>query len=191
MSVTGWFFANDCVDDSSIGLISWIADDLETPLVGSEVSANDNVYAGVSLESGVTTHWLKCTDLGITSSDIPVGQIIVGVEIEIAREGTLVPVSSTMVKICKAGVIQGTDFGDAIDWPSTETVATFGSATELGGLNLSQGYVVSSDFGCGIAIVAATSRLPIPNRSHLIDYVKMRVYYDDPPITNSFMSFFL
>lgn len=180
MAVTSYLSCGTCADDSGVGTMTWAQDEFGTALAGTELSSNDNVNAGVATpSSGATSHYLKCTNFGFTSGDVPSGSTINGFEIEV-RETTSTPaVSSTLVKLVKGGSVVGNDIGAAGDWPGTETAVVYGSSTELGGQSWTQSDVVASNFGCVISITIGTSRF-MPSFGYLVDQVRIRVYYTVP-----------
>lgn len=198
MAVTAWKVAGTAANDTSTGSVTWDSDDLFTPLSGTEVTNDDNIYAGPQLAGSGTSNWLKATNFGFTSTDIPVGSSIDGFEIEVRqfKSGTIV-VSSTTIKLVKAGTVSGNDFGTAGDWATTETVVNYGSATQLGGLSWTQSDVVSTNFGIALSIVNAFSTSPVGARNRFVDQIRMRVNYTvggasfDQKKASEFLTFFM
>lgn len=196
MATTSWKTLQVCADAAGVGTATWDADDFAAALVGTEVSADDNVYAGFNGSGSVVSRWLKCTDPAFTSVDVPLGSTIDGIEVEIIRHRPSgFVVSSTAIKFVKGGTISGNDIGDAADWPTSEGSQGYGSSSELGGLSWSQADIVSSTFGCAISATLASSRAaPGFSRSHLVEQVRMRVHYTlgtPAAIGPQFMGFFM
>jgi hypothetical protein len=184
MAVTNYLSCGTCANDTGVGTLSWASDDDAGALVGNEVSSNNDVYAGVQLGSITTTYYLKCTNFGFTSSDIPSGATINGFEIEVRQFRASIPtVTSTEVKLVKGGTVSGNDFGASVDWDTTETAVVYGSSTQLGGLSWTQSDVTSSNFGCAISVTSSSTRTVSTIRSVLIDQVQIRVYYTSNSIT--------
>lgn len=178
MAVTSYLSGGTCASDSGIGTITWTSDDEGGALVGTEVSSDNNVYAGAQMGNSTVTHYLKCTNFGFTGSDIPSGSTINGFEIEVRQYRPTTPtVASTLVKLVKGGTVSGDDFGASIDWDTTETAVVYGNSTQLGGLSWTQSDVVSSNFGCAISATSGTTRIAPTGRSILVDQVRIRVYY--------------
>lgn len=198
MAVTAWKAAGTAANDTSTGSVTWDSDDLFTPISGTEVTSDDNVYAGPQLAGAGTTNWLKATNFGFTSTDIPVGSSIDGFEIEVRqfKSGSIV-VSSTTINLVKAGTVSGSNFGTAGDWATTETVVNYGSATQLGGLSWTQSDVVSSNFGVALSVINASSILPVGARNRFVDQIRMRVNYTvggasfDQKKASQFLTFFM
>jgi hypothetical protein len=178
MAVTAYKGAGSGVDDSGVGTLAWVSDDFSAALAGTEVSSDDNVYAGTIQGGNTTSHYLKCTNFSFTSGDVPSGATINGFEIEVRQFRTVaIIVASTLVKFVKAGSVVGNDIGTATDWATSETVVTYGSSTELGGQSWTQSDVTASNFGCVISLTTAVVRTSPSGRSHEIDQVRIRVYY--------------
>lgn len=178
MSVTSWKTAGTVASNSSIGTISWDSDDSGTALVGNEVSSDNGVYAGAINSGGSVTYYLKSTNFGFTSGDVPIGASVDGLEIEVRQYRVGSPnIASTLIKLVKSGSVVGNDIGTAVDWATTETPVSYGGSTELGGQTWTQSDVVASTFGCVFSATSASSRVVSINRNLLIDQVRMRVYY--------------
>lgn len=195
MAVTSWKTCGTCANNTGVGSAPWEADDEGGTLVGTEASSDNNVYAGVKAQGSTVSHYLKCTNFGFSSGDVPSGATIDGIEVEIIRYRTSdFVVASTAVLFCKGGTISGNNIGSAADWPTSEGTATYGSSSQLGGLSWTQSDIVASTFGCGISFTNATSRSPDGfSRTQLIEQVRMRVHYTESagaPKGPQFMGFF-
>lgn len=182
MALSSYKSSGTCADDSSVGTISWLQSDASTALAGTEVSSDDDVYAAFQGESAAVTHYLKCTNFGFTSSDVPSGATILGFEIEVRQFRNSGPtVTSTTVKLVKGGTISGNNIGASVDWDATETAVVYGNSSQLGGLSWTQSDITSSNFGCAISVSLASARVSLSGASHFIDQVRVRVYYSDFP----------
>jgi hypothetical protein len=180
MPVTAWKSTGTVANDLGVGSITWDTNDFFDPVVGTECSTDDNVYAGVQLGTSTTSVWLKATNFSFTSTDIPVGSTIDGFEVEIRqfKTGTIV-VSNTVVKLVKAGTVSGNDFGNTTDWATSETAVTYGSSTQLGGLSWTQSDVTSSNFGVALSITNAGGLGLLSARNRLVDQIRIRVNYTE------------
>lgn len=180
MAVTSYLSTGTCADDATVGTLVWGQDEFGTTLAGTEASSNNDVFAGISPTSLGVSHYLKCTNFGFTSSDIPSGSTIDGFEIEVRQHRTSGPaITSTAVKFVKGGSIVGNDIGTAVDWDTTETAVVYGNSTQLGGQSWTQSDVTASNFGCVLSFTCASSRL-VAGFTHLVDQVRIRVYYTAP-----------
>lgn len=181
MAVTSYLSTGTCADDSGVGTLTWYVDDLSTPLSGSELSSDNGVYAGVFSSSLAVTHYLKCTNFGFTSGDVPSGSTINGFEIEVRQHRTSTPTTaSTLVKFVKGGSVVGNDIGTAADWATSETAVVYGNSTELGGQSWTQSDVTASNFGCVISVTMSSTRAVPATLIHLVEQVRIRVYYTAP-----------
>ena len=181
MAVTSYLSTGTCADDATVGTVVWAQDEFGTTLAGTEASSDNNVFAGVSPSTSIgTSHYLKCTNFGFTSGDIPSGSTINGFEVEVRQHRTAGPtIIATAVKFVKGGSVVGNDIGIAGDWATSETAVVYGSSTELGGQSWTQSDVTASNFGCVISITWNASRL-VAGFTHRVDQVRIRVYYTVP-----------
>lgn len=178
LPVTSWFSAGTVANDTSTGSLSWDSDTGGTALVGNEVASDNDVYAYGRAASLTATNYLKCTNFGITSTDVPVGATINGVEVEVRqfRGNTTPVVTSTSVNLVKAGSVVGSNFGVTADWAITETVVTYGSSAQLGGVSWTQSDVTSSGFGTALSVLWASTRISTSPNAY-VDQVRLRVNY--------------
>lgn len=199
MAVTAWKSAGTCANDSSAGTLDWWQDyDVGTPLAGNELSSDNNIYATTGYGSGATTQFLKATNFGFTTSDIPSGSSIDGFEIEVRQyKGSSQAVISTLIKLVKANTIVGNDFGITADWATTETAVVYGNSTQLGGQSWTVSDVTASNFGMVLAATYGTSRLFPFGNFGIVDQIRVRVYYTvggggsfDPKVASQFLTFF-
>ena len=198
MPTTSWKSTGTVANDLGVGSITWDTNDFFDPLVGTECSTDDNVYAGVQLGTSSTSVWLKATNFGFTSTDIPVGSTIDGFEVEVRqfKTGTIV-VASTVVKLVKAGTVSGNDFGNTTDWATSETAVVYGSSSQLGGLSWTQSDVTSSNFGVALSITNVSGFGLLSGRNRLVDQIRMRVNYTvggasfDQKKASEFLTFFM
>lgn len=196
MAVTAWKTAGTVSNLTGVGTLAWVADDSGTALAGTEVSSDNNVYAGIIPATAGVSNYLRATNFGFTSTDIPVGSSIDGFEIEVIqfRSGTPVVVS-TQVFLVKSSAVVGSNFGTTADWAVTETAVVYGSSTQLGGTSWSQSDVTSSGFGAALSVTLGAGIAPI-NRVQLVEQVRVRAYYTvgaafDPKRSSAFMPWFL
>jgi hypothetical protein len=192
MAVTVWKPAGTCATDSTMGTKSWLTTSSGT-LVGTEVSSNNDVFAATTASQGETSHLLRCTNFGFTSSDVPSGSTIDGIEIRLRRyrvSGTEPVVVDTNYRVVKGGTVQTTNTTKSGDWTTSEIEDTLGNSTYLGGTTFTQSDILSSGFGVAVGVTTATGRIGVPGQSHFIDIVESRVYYT-PPYSANQSSMFL
>jgi len=178
MAVTAYKSAGAVVNETGVGSTAWESDDFGTPLGGTDVQSDDNTYAGTSIGGSTTSNWLKCTSFGFTSSDVPSGATIDGIEVEVIQyRNTTITVASTEVKYVKTGTISGTNVGITGDWATSETAVTYGSSTSLGGLSFTDSDVTASNFGVALNLTTNSSRAPFFGRTKMVEQVRIRIHY--------------
>lgn len=155
---TGVTFASD----ATLGVVA-----ITNP---SNAALSDNAYATSVLLATQVSNYLKCTNFGFT---IPLDATIVGVTVNIERSSTIVATTNdNSVKLVKGGVISGSDKAVGTAWGTADSVAVYGSASDLWGLALTPADINSSTFGVVISAVttlAATAQVDMV--SITIEYV--------------------
>lgn len=171
MSVTDWKFPGTAgsalVDNSG----AWTNYDY--------AKADDTSYAsdapGASKSSLV---FLSVFNFGFSSSDIPSGATINGIEFIINRYAN----NANMIEDCLLRTILGTSGNDrtqkgdnlpsATKWPTSLTDATYGGATSLFNTTWTQSNILDSSFGILLELKCAATA-----STGYVDYIKIRVYY--------------
>ena len=158
-ATSGGTFAND----ATIGTIDW-----DTP---SNASASDNTRASATLLLSEITKYLKATNFGFS---IPTGSTIRGIVVEVEKSSALATtVEDNSVKIVKGGTISGDNKAAAGAWDTTDTYASYGSATDLWGVTWTAEDINNSGFGVVVAAdatAAGTAR---------IDHIRITIHYTD------------
>lgn len=169
-------FAGTAADDAGVGTVIWEDSIGAGSLSSNRLSANDDNFAYTAWGSGAVSHWLKATNFGDTSADVPSGATIDGFEFRVQRyRDTTVAIASTAVKLVKGGAVSGNDFGAAGDWATSEETVNHGGASELGGLSWTDSEAIASDAGVAISITHGTGRLA--SAGALVDSIERRIYY--------------
>lgn len=175
MSTTGYKFAGTIVSETISGGNST---DWSNP---SNAGADDTSYAtwGVTTASSDVGPYLKFTNFGFTSSDIPSGATIDGIEVEYGRfEGSGTDnITTSRCRIVKGGTIHTANVStmNTTEWATSIEVITEGGATNLWGLTwVDTDIAGSSTFGVAISPNGAGTT---PDAS--FDYAKLRVYYTE------------
>ncbi len=116
----------------------------------SNAAGSDNAYAThTSGTTNRTTTCLKATNFGFS---IPTGATIDGVVLTIEHNGSSIAglnyVLDDSVYLVKGGIPAGSNNADLVTkWPTSDTAATYGSASDLWGTTLTYTDVNASDFG--------------------------------------------
>lgn len=153
-------------NDSSTGTTAW-----STP---SNAGASDDVRA-ICLLSGapLTGQYLAATNFGFS---VPSGATINGIVVEVERRcpGGVTLQSDNRVRIIKSGTIGATDKATATGWPTTDTIASYGGASDLWGETWSDTDINSSTFGVAISPKRSSFKVA---RSMEIDHIRITVHY--------------
>lgn len=172
---------------SGAGSTSW------TNVGGASLQAslsNDNgdtSYAGCASDfTGVGSN--KSWDLNLTNfftaSDVPSGATVNGVTVSIKRrnqtDNAAYDVQDVDVQLIKGGTAQGDDKAAAGDWPEgSYTAQSYGGASDLWGLTLTQADVIASDFGVRIRITSDNNSFvdEVTHAEARITYVTITIDY--------------
>jgi hypothetical protein len=148
------------------------------------VLSNDDAYANVSATAGfsnvnVTSQSLNATGFGFT---IPANATILGIHATVARHRSASALAGeaqdNSIRLLKGGVATGTNKGaTSTNWPTSETNAAYGGASDLWGTTWTPAEVNASDFGLGV--VADVSAF-LGTRTANVDFVSIDITYTVP-----------
>src|SRR5574338_1706666 len=146
MAVTSWKSPATITQEthSGAGRSSW------SNVTNAGVS--DNNYATTDVDNA-GSHWLQCVNFSFSTSDIPSGSTINGIEVNIERHGenSLFPNTDEDLYLVYSGTIQTgwTNKASGTSWPTSDTVATYGGAADLwgGSGTITDSGIRSSNFG--------------------------------------------
>lgn len=167
---------NNCgtsVDDSSIGTIAWT-----NP--GNACTSGQNTSS--SLSHSQSTHYLKVTNFGFTSGQIPTGSKIVGIQFTVTKlvQAGSGPVFDNAVRDVKGGTIDsGNDHSSGTVWQSTATAITYGTTSDLWGQTWAASDITSSNFGMAISAKAITTITLY--KPQINAFVTATITFDGPP----------
>lgn len=151
------------VDDASVGTGIWN--------FTANAAASDNAYAQAPTSGvGSTTHYLKATGFGFA---IPVGAVINGIRLTVEKRSIAARPVDNAIRIVKGGVIGATDRSDAAAWPTTDTVVTYGSSSDLWGQTWTAADINSAGFGAAISARQNVSGLDTAG----VDHITLTVFY--------------
>lgn len=150
-------------NDASIGAGAWVN--------SSSALSSNNAYAQFG-ESRAQSNYLKVTNFGFS---IPSGATIDGIVVEIERKRDAKTSSKdNTLKIVQAGTPIGTNKASATAYPTTDTIATYGSSTDLWGASWTDSNINSSTFGVALSI----ENFPFKSaNSAYVDHIRITVYY--------------
>lgn len=162
MATAGPSAGGTFADDSGVGTVAW-----GTP---GNALASDNVYATATLGSGVISHYLKVTNFGFA---VPAGATINGITARIERKSAGGAHTDSRVRLVRAGVIETADKATGTAWPTSDGVATYGSAADLWSAAWAVADVNSSGFGLVVAAVGSSAI----NTLASVDFMSLQVDY--------------
>jgi hypothetical protein len=117
--------------------------------------------------------------------DLPPNAHICGVQVEVRKFCTDNNGSNWTrdldFRLLKNNQITGTNHANiGVNWPTTETVSTYGTNSDLWGTSLTGFDVSSNGFGVAVAVESRAAGLLLPTVISYIDQVRIRVYYYIP-----------
>ena len=170
MAVTDYKYAGTAANVTNGGYFVW-ADT-------NAIKADDTNYSSVVIGSTKNpTDYLTGTNFGFTSSYVPSGATINGIELVICRSCVIANATYDYeLYLLKDGTPHGSNLASATKWPTGSLAeATYGGSSNLCGGTWTQADVLDADFGvrlsCKSAINAAAGEVSY------VDYIKIRVYY--------------
>lgn len=167
MSTAGPNAPGTMTDDAAVGTVAW-----SNP--GNVATSND--VRAIASSGGATSHYLNCSNFGFA---IPAGSTINGVTVSIERMSNRLTavryaIDST-VSLVKGGTVSGSNKADLVaKWPLTEAVATYGGASDLWGLTLTDSDVNASTFG---VVLSAFVTHDIASTSGQVDFISITIDY--------------
>ena len=172
MAVTDYKYAGTAANVNNGGYIAWGTPDA--------IKADDTDYSRALIGSTKNpTDYLTGTNFGFTSSYVPSGATINGIELVICRCCDIADATYDYeLYLLKDGTPHGSNLASATKWPTGALAeATYGGSSNLWGGTWTQADVLDADFGfrlsCKSAIIAKAGEFSA------VDYIKIRVYYTE------------
>lgn len=171
--VTEWKTPGTCANVDRDGKVAWVNPD--------NAKASDNDRAICDVAKTTYGDWLRCTNFGFTTGDIPSGSTIDGIEVKIEHQ-TEAPseITDSALYLRKTSGQIGDDKPSAEDWATSDEEITYGGATDTWNAGLVDTDIVSSDFGVDLS---AYNRGISESREARVDCVWVRIHYtaEAPP----------
>lgn len=160
-------FAGSAVDDASApsGTGTW-----SNP---TNVFTSNDVRAEIALILSGTfhSHFLKATNFGFA---IPAGATINGIVVQVERSQTGTTINDGYACIVKTGtIITSVNKASATKWPTTDTIASYGSSSDLWGQSWTVADINASNFGFAVTAFNPSSTTSTAR----IDAISIIVYY--------------
>jgi 6-phosphogluconolactonase (cycloisomerase 2 family) len=135
-------------------------------LNSANVFSSNNTYATYNSVSPGT---IKLEGFGF---NIPSNSTISGIELLVEKSAQSIGIEDSGITLLKNGSQAGQNKNSIDDWPTSDTVFTYGSPTDLWGAQWTPEDINSLGFGASVGAISyngATAR---------IDHVQLRVYYE-------------
>ena len=150
MATAGPSAPGTTADDNAVGTKTWATT--------SNATVSDDAHSIVNCAAGAleTSHYLKCTNFGFS---IPSGATIDGVTVAIERKATgnsggNLYVRDSTVSLVKGGTVSGANKAVTLtNWTTTDSVASYGGATDLWTLTLADTDINASTFGVVLSVL--------------------------------------
>ena len=166
MPVTAWKTPGSTLNSDRDGKEAW----LNAPYA----KADDGDYA-INIPGGATTYgdWLRASQYGFTTADIPNGSNINGIEVKIKRKASDADrMNDSSVKLWQSGAPVGSERAKADLWGTTDEEIIYGGATDKWGLSISESDVRDTTFGVAISVWQVLLSV-----TGYVDVIWMRIYY--------------
>lgn len=173
MATTSWFSPGTISSSARTGgAVNW-----SNP---SNAAASDNSYASAALSTN-GSHWLWCTNFGLSSSDVPSGSTVIGIEARweakqsfegIGVEGSV----NTLIRLIKSSALTGTQKTQSGHLTDADAVYTYGGAADMWGATFSDAEIIASTTGVAFAF----EDLDLSTTTVTCDHVQFRVHYTPP-----------
>jgi len=180
MAVTAYKTPGTCASVDRGDKAGWL--DLDNAKV------SNNAYAYTPGDKNDYFDWLRVTNFGFTTSDIPSGATIDGIEIKIEHYGTAADViKDSALYLRKTSGQVGDNKASASAWATSDEEITYGGAADKWGYAWLASDIISSNFGVDLSPLNTD---PDNIEGSYVDVISIRVYYTAPSGDHRRGSFF-
>lgn len=143
----------------------------------SNAQDSDNNRTICDIAANTYGDWLRCTNFGFTTDDIPTGATIIGIEVQIERQAENASyIRDDAIYLRDSGGQTGDNKADTgTNWPTSDATVTYGDSSDDWGTSISDSEVRASTFG--IDISAFNTWFFFTPYEARIDHVQIRVHY--------------
>ncbi|MGA1869548.1 MAG: PilC/PilY family type IV pilus protein [bacterium] len=142
-----------------------------------DAMSEDDQGAECNIDKGSNSDWLRCTNFGFTSDDIPSGSTISGIEVQIVRQSdddTGEKIVDSAVYLRNTSGQVGDNKASAAAWSETDETVTYGGDSDTWNAWLLDTDIVNnSDFGVDLSAYNSANEKIIAE----VDHVRIRVHY--------------
>jgi len=174
---TDWKYAGSAANQDRDEKVNWVN---PTEAEGSPDATS--AYCTAAKED--YGDWLYCSQFGFSTSDIPDGSTIDGIEVEIRRKGGDVnQYTDSALYLYYNGANRGDNEASATIYPTSLTDKLYGGSNSLWGYSWDDSYIRHSSFGIRLSPDHYKS---VGLYAAYVDSVRIRVYYTAPAAGRSF-----
>ena len=139
---------------------------------GNAKTSDDQYATTVITNTGHVSNYLKVSNFGFS---VPAGAIINGIKVMIERKASFSnKIKDQLVRLVdESGSVVGSNYFNSAYWPTTDTVATYGSSSDLWGTAWTPEQVNDADFG----VVLSVRRSNGGNQTAYVDNIKVEITY--------------
>lgn len=144
------------------------------------IFTSNNIYASCSNGISGISNYLRASGFGFS---LPGNAVVDGYTATIEGASTFLDdgdITDNVVQLCSAGVQIGNNKATSATWPfNVDTIATYGSSSDLWGVSLSSAQVNDSTFGFSVSnkeILAATTRSRVDHMTMTVSYHLVDLY---------------
>jgi len=170
MATTDWKYPGTCTNEDRDGEEPWT-----NP---SYADADDGDWTQCDIKTKSYGDWLRLVNFGFTTTDIPVGSTINGIEVEKQRQaeaGSSIHDDSLYLRKTSGQV--GDNKANATVWGTGQATDSYGGSADTWGTTWNHSEIVgNSDFGLDFS---AYNKNTTTQRYGEIDYVKIRITYTE------------
>jgi len=144
----------------------------------AKVSDNSRTYHS-NLGKEAYGYWLRCTNFGFSTDDLPTDATIDGIEVQIEKSVSALDantITDSAIYLRKTAGQTGDNKASAAYWPTTEAYATHGGAADDWNATLIDTDIRHSDFGIDISPYNTDSG---GTHSPNVDHVQIRIHYTE------------
>ncbi len=192
---SAWFDSQTIWPSSTVSVTAWKspATAVEKTYEGGAASwagvinvfASDDVRATSSVAGGRQTTHLRATNFGFTTSDIPSGATINGIEVEIERSASAVSELNDHAVYLVNGTSdtiadhKGTNKATGTTWSTTDASVAYGGAADTWSSGLTDSDIRGINFGATLRVNGITA-----GATASVDHIRIRIHYTPTTVSH-------
>lgn len=153
------------------------------------VKTDDSDYAIDEPAKNDYGDWLRLTNFGFTTTDIPVGSTINGIEVQYKKSNlgsSELYLYDSVLKLRKTSGQVGDNKASGTRWATTKETKTYGGAADTWNSELTAADLIDSGFGIDLS-VNTTGDIP---DTAWVYFCQIRVYYTEAEVVIPFRNYY-